>query len=195
MSLINWEHINVPATLGSAALVVAALLLILIVNRFFQSRLLTVAAQFQWRYETVNALRRAISGALLVLAAFLLLGIWGVALTPVWTFLVSAITIVGVGFLATWAMVSNVTANFFLAVWRPFGVGDQVEMLPENFKGRVVERNLMFTVLREEGGSATYVPNNLFFQKMFRVVDGGQRTLFEETETNRRPRAGGPGGE
>jgi len=30
-------------------------------------------------------------------------------------------------------------------------------------KGRVIERNMMFTVLREDGGAALYVPNNLFF--------------------------------
>jgi small-conductance mechanosensitive channel len=46
-------------------------------------------------------------------------------------------------------------------------------MLPENLKGRAVDRNLMFTALREEGGTILQIPNNLFFQKMFRVGGGG----------------------
>jgi len=66
-------------------------------------------------------------------------------------------------------MTSNFTASFFLALWRPFHVGQTVEVLPENLKGRVVGRNLMFTTLSEESGSVLQIPNSLFFQKMFRV--------------------------
>jgi small-conductance mechanosensitive channel len=78
-------------------------------------------------------------------------------------------------------MVSNFTASLFITVWRPFHLGDTVELLPENLKGRVVDRNLLFTALREDGGSVIQVPNNLFLQKMFRV-GSGQRSLFEMLE-------------
>ena len=66
-------------------------------------------------------------------------------------------------------MISNFTASFFLVLWRPFHFGQTVEMLPENLKGRVIDRNLMFTTLSEESGSVIQIPNNLFFQKIFRV--------------------------
>jgi len=66
-------------------------------------------------------------------------------------------------------MISNFTASFFLVLWRPFHVGQIVEMLPENLKGRVIDRSLMFTTLSEESGSVLQIPNNLFFQKIFRV--------------------------
>jgi small-conductance mechanosensitive channel len=56
-------------------------------------------------------------------------------------------------------------------LWRPFHVGQTVEVLPENLKGRVVGRNLMFTMLSEDSGSVIQIPNSLFFQKMFRVSD------------------------
>jgi hypothetical protein len=44
-----------------------------------------------------------------------------------------------------------------------------VSLLPEDLKGRVVDRTTMFTVLREESGATLMIPNNLFFQKIFRV--------------------------
>jgi small-conductance mechanosensitive channel len=66
-------------------------------------------------------------------------------------------------------MVSNVTADLFLTIWRPFRLGDTVELLPEKLKGRAIDRNLMFTVLLEEDGCVLQVPNNLFFQRIFRV--------------------------
>ncbi|MGA7326912.1 MAG: mechanosensitive ion channel domain-containing protein, partial [Rhodomicrobium sp.] len=62
-------------------------------------------------------------------------------------------------------MISNVTASLFITIWRPFQFGHTIELLPENLKGRVIDRNMMFTVLREEGGGRLHVPNNLFFQK------------------------------
>jgi small-conductance mechanosensitive channel len=59
--------------------------------------------------------------------------------------------------------------RFFITIWRPFHLGDNVELLPENLKGRVIDRNLMFTVLSEDSGATLLVANNLFFQKIFRV--------------------------
>jgi len=90
--------------------------------------------------------------------------------------LVSATAVIGVGFLATWAMVSNFTASFFLTIWQPFRLGDTVILLPDNTGGRVTDRNLMFTVLREQDGSVINVPNNFFFQKIFRVVSAAETT-------------------
>lgn len=39
----------------------------------------------------------------------------------------------------------------------------------EAMRRRVVDRNLMFVVLREQSGNIIPIPNSLFFQKMFRI--------------------------
>ena len=103
------------------------------------------------------------------LALLMAFDLWGVGLGGFWAVLVSAGTIIGAAFVATWAMVSNATADLFLTIWRPFRLGDTVELLPEQLKGRAVDRNLMFTALLEEDGCVLQVPNNLFFQRIFRV--------------------------
>ncbi|MFL4971728.1 MAG: mechanosensitive ion channel domain-containing protein, partial [Xanthobacteraceae bacterium] len=133
-------------------------------------------------YEAVLTVTRIASGALWVITVLVVLEIWGIGVGGLWTLLVSAATLVGVGFLATWTMVSNITASLFIMIWRPFRLGDRVEILPENLKGRVVDRDLMFVVLREEAGSAIRIPNNLFFQKMFRVSDS-EPSSFETLES------------
>ncbi len=104
-------------------------------------------------------------------------------MSGVWTLLVSVATIIGVGFLATWTLISNFTASFFIAVWRPFHLGQVVEILPERLKGRIIDHNLMFTTLREESGSVIEIPNNLFFQRTFRVIDRREKSPFELLET------------
>jgi len=46
----------------------------------------------------------------------------------------------------------------------------------------VIDSNLMFLVVRESSGALIHIPNNLFFQKMFRVTGSRERSLFEEFE-------------
>lgn len=174
--IIAWldqRHVNFDAILTSLAVLVIAGLGIPVFRRFLRNWLNSVQARFQLADPTISAIIRFVTGALLLIAALLILGAWGIALAGLWGLLVSVIAVIGVGFLATWAMISNFTASFFLTIWRPFHLGDTVVMLPENTEGRVTDRNLMFTVLREKDGSVVNVPNNLFFQKMFRVVSSG----------------------
>ncbi|MFZ1004937.1 MAG: mechanosensitive ion channel domain-containing protein, partial [Pseudolabrys sp.] len=111
-----------------------------------------------------------------LIAVLSILDAWGIGIAGLWGLVVSSIAVIGVGFLATWAIVSNFTSSFFLTIWRPFRLGDTVILLPENTSGRVTDRNLMFTVLRDQDGSVVNVPNNLFFQKMFRVTSGGEQS-------------------
>jgi len=162
-------HIEPSTVLATIVLLVGVACVIILVNHLLKNLLASAGARVGLRAATITSFGRVITITLSFVALLLLLDLWGVGVGGLWTVLVSAVTIIGVGLLATWAMVSDVTASLFLTIWRPFRLGDTVELLPENLKGRAVERNLMFTVLREEGGSVLQIPNNLFFQKIFRV--------------------------
>ena len=157
---------TVVATFG---LVVAALIVIFVVNLVMRRWLQPAAVRVGLRSDIVVSLARVVALLLWFVTFILALELWGVSAGGVWAWLAGTATIIGAGFLATWAIISNVTAALFLAIWRPFHLGDNVEVFPENLKGRAVDRNLMFTVLREESGSVLQIPNNLFFQKIFRV--------------------------
>ena len=109
-------------------------------------------------------------------------------LAGLWTLLIGGAAVIGVGFLAVWTLVSNITASLFLSIWRPFHLGTTIQLLPENLKGRVIDRNMMFTSVRDEAGNILQIPNNLFFQKVFRVSDTKIQSLFELLEASgRRP--------
>jgi hypothetical protein len=49
-------------------------------------------------------------------------------------------------------------------------------------KGRVIDRNMMFIVARQASGALLHIPNNLFFQKMFRVSGNRELSHFEFLE-------------
>jgi small-conductance mechanosensitive channel len=185
------------AMLATVGLVTAAFIISYIVKRPVLDTLRQFAARLGFPYETVVTATRLLMAVLWIIVGLLALEVWGVSVGGIWTLLVSAATIVGVGFLATWTMISNITASFFIAVWRPFHLGDTVEIIPENCSGRVIDNNLMFIVVRESSGTVLNIPNNLLFQKMFRVTGRGSKTLFEEyesrTSSGERARVGGPG--
>jgi small-conductance mechanosensitive channel len=166
---LNQHNISVINTIGTVAILFLASIIILISSRFLNRWLINIQGRPNLTDETNFIINRVIIALFWMLTVFIVLDIWGVGLGGVWAVVFSAITLIGVGFIATWAMISNFTASFFLVLWRPFHFGQTVEMLPENPKGRVIDRNLMFTTLSEDSGSVIQIPNNLFFQKIFRV--------------------------
>jgi len=166
---LNQHNINAVNAIGTLIILLLALIVIPILSRLLNQWLTYLQSPLNFTDKTNFIINRVTIAVLWALTVFIILDVWGIGLAGVWAVLVSVITIIGVGFIATWAMTSNFTASFFLALWRPFHVGQTVEVLPENLKGRVVGRNLMFTTLSEESGSVLQVPNSLFFQKMFRV--------------------------
>jgi small-conductance mechanosensitive channel len=181
---LDRHNISVMAVLATVGLVVGAFALSYLLKRPLQDSLRQLASRLRLPYETLLTTTRFLIGALWIVVAMLVLEIWGISVGGLWTLLVSAATIVGVGFLATWTMVSNITASFFITLWHPFHLGDDIEIVPENLRGRVIDSNLMFVVVRENGGAVIQIPNNLFFQKMFRVIGSSNKTLFEEYESD-----------
>jgi small-conductance mechanosensitive channel len=173
--IIAWldqQHVNLAAILTSIVAFVIAVLAMVLLKRLLNSWLKNIQPRLQISNATITAIIRLVTAAFWLIAVLSILDAWGIGLAGLWGLLVSSIAVIGVGFLATWAIVSNFTSSFFLTIWRPFRIGDTVVLLPENTSGRVTDRNLMFTVLRDQDGGVVHVPNNLFFQKMFRVISG-----------------------
>ena len=172
---LNQRNVNAVKAIGTVAILILASIVIPRLSRSLKQWLIHLQSRVNLTDKTNSIINRAIIAVLWTLIVFVVLDVWGIGLGGVWAVLVGAVTIIGVGFIATWAMTSNFTASFFLVLWRPFHVGQTVEILPENLKGRVVDRNLMFTTLSEDNGSVLQIPNSLFFQKIFRV-SGDQKT-------------------
>ncbi len=192
MDWLGKSNVDLAIVLATIAVLVAAFVAIRLFNRLTARSLRGLEQRLALPYEALLTITRVINVVLWLIAAMLILNVWGVSVSGLWTLLISAVTVIGVGFLAVWTMISNVTAGLFITIWRPFQFGHTVELLPENLKGRVIDRNMMFTILREESGARLHIPNNLFFQKAFRVSGREQRSPFEELEAGT---AGSKGGE
>jgi small-conductance mechanosensitive channel len=184
------EQTGIPLVpvIATMALLVGTAVVNLALNRLVRRFLRGLEVRLHLPYESVLFATRFVTTTVWIVALLMVLQVWGVGVGGLWAVLASVTAIVGVAFLAVWTMVSNITASLFITLWRPFHLGQTIEVLPENLKGRAIDRNMMFTTLREEGGSILQIPNNLFFQKMFRVSGTRTPSMFEVFEADVRPR-------
>ena len=65
-----------------------------------------------------------------------------------------------------WSILSHMLASVLIVVFRPFEVGDRVEIVGDDpVVGEVTDLNPVYTTLVADDGGILQVPNNLFFQK------------------------------
>jgi small-conductance mechanosensitive channel len=127
--------------------------------------------------STVAMLKLIVRWVILVVAALLVITQLGIKMGSIWAVVSAFLAIAGIGFVAVWSVLSNVSATILLLVFHPFGIGDEIEVIETTggtgLRGRVAEINFMYTTLEEhqpESGETldTLVPNSMFFQKTIR---------------------------
>ncbi|MBL9215043.1 MAG: mechanosensitive ion channel [Opitutaceae bacterium] len=106
--------------------------------------------------------------SILILASLLILGRWGFEIGTIIALLGTVLGLVAIGFVAVWSVLSNFLCTFVLIAFKPFAVGDEIELPTENVRGRVIDLSLIFTTLEVSAGETVLVPNNTFFQRIFK---------------------------
>ena len=136
--------------------------------------------------ESTTHLTHAMVQSLRIIARWLFVGltaaavlqVWGV-LDQFWAALTAVFALIAVGFVAVWSVLSNVLCSIILLASRPFRIGEQIDLPPDDLGGEVVDITLLHTVLRTDEGHVLKVPNNLFFQRVLRVRAPGVPRLRE----------------
>jgi small-conductance mechanosensitive channel len=107
----------------------------------------------------------AIMGALVLL---------GIDLRGLWSVLAATLSLVAIGFVAMWSILSHMLASVLLVTFRPFQIGDKIEIVgDDSVVGKVIDMSLVYTTLRTSDGSVLRIPNNLFFQKVLKRFPPG----------------------
>lgn len=176
--LPSWQQ-----ALPSLIIFAVGAVVVISVQRTLGRALARASRHTPMKAETALILQRLAVGGLWLVLVLITLRHLGINVDGLWTLLVSSLAVIGVGLLAVWTMVSNITASFFIWIWRPYELGEHIELVPDGIKGRTVDRSLMFTVLREADGSTLMVPNNLFFQRIVRrAPNDARQTALERWE-------------
>lgn len=171
MTLFKHLSFSSVQTFGPAALAVAALLTTAVLARPRRTRALTPAFVRRRLGLPKGVARWLVIGGL-ALAALVVLGI---DLQGLWSTVVAALSLVAIGFVAMWSILSHMLASILIVVFRPFEVGDRVELVGDDaVVGEVTDLNPVYTTLRTDHGGILQVPNNLFFQKAVMRRGGGE---------------------
>ena len=188
------EQVTDPAWWESAIerLIVVGIVALaaIVVLRMGRRLILGIQRSRQLPDAAVLPIRRFLRVTILILALLIALQLIGVPMTTVWTTISGILALIAVGFIAVWSVLSNAMCSFLLMIFKPFRIGDIVEIVDSaagpNVGGRVTDVTLMFVVLREgdgegDGGPASLiqVPNNIFFQKTIRRRAGRRAIPLE----------------
>lgn len=151
--------------LGPAALLVVAILTTYLLARKRRSHaplrhLIPVRSRI-----TVGTIRWMFIG-IAVLGVLLAMGI---DLRGLWSMLGAVLSLVAIGFVAMWSILSHMLASFLIVAFRPFEIDDQIEIVGDDpIRSKVVDLNLVYTTLRTSDNGTLRIPNNLFFQKVLK---------------------------
>jgi small-conductance mechanosensitive channel len=135
-----------------------------------------VCRQRELPLALVLIVRRAVGTVIAVTALLLILDVFGVSGTVLWTAFTSFAAVGAIAFFAAWSVLSNIFCSILILFTRPFRLHDTVELVENGekpgFKGRVMDVNLLYTTLMESGdgqnGTLVQIPNSLFFQRTLR---------------------------
>ncbi|HVU16553.1 MAG TPA: mechanosensitive ion channel domain-containing protein [Candidatus Didemnitutus sp.] len=165
------DHDDVARLIQTALVAVVALALFFgLKTRFFQ-----FARWARLPRLALTPIRLGLRYAILVGAVLLILSRWGFQINGLIAVLGTVGGLIAIGFVAMWSVLSNFLCTIVLAISKPFSVGDEVELPTVNVRGKVTDMTMIFTTLETTTDESVLVPNNTFFQVVFkrRRLQGG----------------------
>ncbi|MFV8463276.1 mechanosensitive ion channel domain-containing protein [Vibrio campbellii] len=81
-------------------------------------------------------------------------------------FISSVFTVIGVGFIAQWSILSNITASFLIFFVFPYRIGDSIIVADgDGIEGKILDIKMFHTLIRHPEGNVITYPNSLLLQK------------------------------
>ncbi|MCW8333097.1 mechanosensitive ion channel domain-containing protein [Vibrio paucivorans] len=102
-------------------------------------------------------------------------------------FISSVFTVFGVGFIAQWSILSNITASFLIFFVFPYRIGDFIVVADgEGIEGKILEIRMFHTLIRHPDGNIITYPNSLLLQKsVTKVIQKNITTTIKNAEIRR----------
>lgn len=176
--VMNFDMQKITSLSLSSAAGIILILLVGVLGYFALKRGLKSLLLSEYISPAAYGVAKSILKWLLIIAiALITLQNLGIKVTNIMAGLLTIAGMVAIGFIAVWSVLSNILCSFLLIAFRPFNIGDEIEIIEatggSGLKGKVTGFNVMFTSLEEasEDGKTkliTQVPNNIFFQKSLR---------------------------
>jgi small-conductance mechanosensitive channel len=86
-------------------------------------------------------------------------------------FITSTITLVGVGFIAQWSILANVTSSLILFFNHPMKLGQEIQVLDKEYdiNGTLIDISFFFLYIKTEEGETITIPNSVVLNKVIKI--------------------------
>ncbi len=157
-----------PALLAAAPSAILIIIGAIVLNVVVGRTIALLGRRAKFTHQEIGPIRRTVKWVITIVAVVFVLGAFGLNVGGMWGVLSTVLAMIAIGFVAVWSVLSNTSCTVLILLFRPFAVGDEIEFVGEQTKGRVVDLNFIFTTLDAGDGTVMQIPNNLFFQKVIR---------------------------
>jgi small-conductance mechanosensitive channel len=144
---------------------------LLLFNFIIRKSSYRIAQKFQLGVERRRITTRIVNLILLLIGAISIMGIWGLDQKELFVFLTSTLTVLGVGFFATWSILSNITSGLLLYFNHPLHIGDHVKIMDKEapVEGTLKDITMFFMHIETLDGETVTIPNSVVTQKTISI--------------------------
>ena len=157
--------------IASAILIVSVISVRLLLERSVVKRIL----KKQFDRNRRKVISKVFNLSLIIIMVIGFTSIWGLKTSEIILFVSSALTVLGVAFVAQWSHLSNITAGIILFFDSSIKIGDTITILDKDFNitGRIEDIDAMSVKISTEQGMIL-VPNNVILQKPVKIDEHKQ---------------------
>ena len=150
--------------------IVVALVVVTLVLSLIRRVRRQIIAKRPQHVREIHLLSNIVLWSAMVIILLTLLEALEVPLGNVWTAVSTMMALVAIGFVAVWSILSHMTASLVLFFQRPFRPGEYLQLADDAYSGKVTKTGLFYTVVEDADGGRSQIPNNILFQRRFRVT-------------------------
>jgi small-conductance mechanosensitive channel len=156
--------------------VVTVLVLMNVIYRKWSAR---IAKKFHLGLLRRKITVKVINLLLVLIGIILLTGIWGLDQKQLFLFFSSTITVLGIGFFASWSILSNITSGILLFFNHPLHIGDRIKIIDKEapIEGTLKDISMFFMHIETIDGEMITIPNSVVTQKVISISRETERKL------------------
>ena len=150
------------------ALVLIFLILVKVIARNSINRILS---KFDFGVERKRISHKIVNLFISLFGLIFLAGIWNIDRSQLMVFITSTITLVGVGFIAQWSILSNVTSSLILFFNHPMKLGQEISILDKEYDihGTLIDISFFFMYIKTTDDDIITIPNSVVLSKVIKV--------------------------
>lgn len=164
---------TLPTNYSFQLIATGIIILIVLILRLVNAKLVRAYARKTNTFEhRTNLVIKYINLFLLLLGFTLISVIWGVNIENIFVTFSTIFTVIGVGLVAQWSVLSNVTSGIILFFSAPFKIGDTIKIHDKDFpiEAEIEDIKAFYTYFKTKSGEHISYPNNLLLQKGITIV-------------------------